>query len=166
MARTQHILGQKLGLVLASLEPSNRLVCRVMLHTGLRVGDVLALRTEQVRRSSRFWIKERKTGKAKLVGIPADLRRELVAQAGAVYVFPSRNDENKHRSRQAVWADVKRAQRAFRIRSNIGTHSMRKDYAAGLMQKYGSLERVRRALNHSSAVTTALYIMADELATR
>lgn len=166
MARTEHILGQKLALVLASLEPSNRLVCRVMLHTGLRVSDVLALKTEQVERSARFWVKEAKTGKAKMVGLPAGLRRDLLAQSGTVYVFPSRMDENKPRTRQAVWADLKRAQRAFRIKSNVGSHSMRKDYAAEMMRKYRDVEKVQRALNHSSVYVTMLYIMADELAGR
>jgi integrase len=166
MARTEYVLGKKLELVLASLEPSNRLVCLVMLHTGLRVSDVLALKTEQIARSSRFWVKEKKTGKAKMVGLPAELRDELLRQAGEVWLFPGSRGQEKARTRQAVWADIKRAQRAFRIKRNLGSHSMRKAYANELMGKYGNVEKVRRALNHSSQSITALYIMADELAER
>ena len=36
--------------VLGVLTPPNRLVMRVMLRTGLRVGDVLALKTEKIGR--------------------------------------------------------------------------------------------------------------------
>lgn len=163
MARTEYLLKQQLQLVLASLMPANRLACEISLHTGLRISDVLALKTEDVRRSSRFWIKESKTGKAKLVGLPRSLRERMLAQAGEKYVFPNKVDPARHRTRQAVWADVKRAERAFRLRQNIGPHSMRKDYAVVLMQKYGDLEKVRRALNHSSTTITQLYALADLL---
>lgn len=166
MATVNYLLKQQLDLVLASLMPANRLACEVALHTGLRISDVLALKTEDVRRSSRFWVKEAKTGKAKLVGLPAPLRRRLLNQAGKMYVFPARLNENGHRSRQAVWADIDRAQRAFRIPQNIGTHSMRKEYAVELMRKYGSLEKVRRALNHSNLTVTKIYALADELVKR
>ena len=166
MATVNYLFRQQLELVLASLMPANRLACEVALHTGLRISDVLALKTEDVRRSSRFWVKEAKTGKAKLVGLPAPLRRRLLDQAGKMFVFPARLDENGHRSRQAVWADIDRAQRAFRIPQNIGTHSMRKEYAVELMQKYGSIEKVRRALNHSNIAVTKIYALADELVKR
>lgn len=166
MATVNYLLKQQLDLVLASLMPANRLACEVALHTGLRISDVLALKTEDVRRSSRFWVREAKTGKAKLVGLPAPLRRRLLNQAGKMYVFPARLNENGHRSRQAVWADIDRAQRAFRIPQNIGTHSMRKEYAVELMRKYGSLEKVRRALNHSNMTVTKIYALADELVKR
>ena len=166
MATVNYLLKQQLDLVLASLMPANRLACEVALHTGLRISDVLSLKTEDVRRSSRFWVKEAKTGKAKLVGLPAPLRRRLLNQAGKTYVFPARLNENGHRSRQAVWADIDRAQRAFRIPQNIGTHSMRKEYAVELMRKYGSLEKVRRALNHSNMTVTKIYALADELVKR
>lgn len=166
MATVNYLFKQQLDLVLASLMPANRLACEVALHTGLRISDVLVLKTEDVRRSSRFWVREAKTGKAKLVGLPAPLRRRLLDQAGKTYVFPARLNENGHRSRQAVWADIDRAERAFRIPQNIGTHSMRKEYAVELMRKYGSLEKVRRALNHSNTTVTRIYALADELVKR
>lgn len=43
---TEYLLNEQMEHVLAALTPYNRLVMRVCLHTGLRVGDVLALRTE------------------------------------------------------------------------------------------------------------------------
>lgn len=42
---TEYLLNREVGHVLAALTPANALVMRVCLHTGLRVGDVLALRT-------------------------------------------------------------------------------------------------------------------------
>lgn len=160
--RTGYLLEREVGHVLAALTPSNRLVCRVCLHTGLRVGDVLALRTQQL--APHFWVVERKTGKRRQVGLPAGLLRDIRAQAGEVWAFPGRNPA-KPRTRQAVWADVKRAAKAFRLVQNVGPHSFRKVYAVELLRKYGDLDRVRRALNHGSCATTMIYAMADRLMT-
>lgn len=160
---TEYLLNKQVGYVLAALMPQNRLVYRVILRTGARVGDVLALRTEQIKPS--FWYTEQKTGKRRRMGLGEDLAKEILAQAGEVWAFPGR-DPQKHKTRQAVWADVKRAQKAFRLPQNIGTHSARKVYAVRLMEKYGDIARVRRALNHSSDSITAIYAMADMLLAR
>ncbi len=158
---TEYLLDEQVKHVLAALTPSNRLVCEVCLHTGLRVSDVLNLRTEQLKPS--FWVREGKTGKSKKVGLPEPLLSRLREQAGAVYVFPARTDENRHRTRQAVWQDVKRAARLFRFDQNVGVHSLRKVYAVKLREKYGSIEKVRRALNHGTQSVTMIYAMADKL---
>lgn len=64
---------------------------------------------------------------------------------------------------QAVWQDVKRAAKAFRLPQNVGPHSMRKVYAVRLMQRYGDLEMVRRAMGHDKVETTMIYALADKL---
>lgn len=158
--KTDYLLHQEVGHVLAALTPSNRLICEVMLHTGLRVGDVLSLRTQDLR--SRMWVRESKTGKRKQVGLPGPLLARVKAQAGPEWAFPS-TIPGKHRTRQAVWADVKRASKAFRLSQNVGTHSMRKVYAVDLLDRYGDIDRVKKAMNHESVTTTLIYAMADRL---
>ena len=157
---TEYLLNEQMEHILAALTPSNRLVMRVCLHTGLRIGDVLALRTEQLV-TPQFWITEQKTGKRRRVNLTDELFRQRWEEAGPEGVFTSRCDRTKHRTRQAVWADVKRAAKAFRFEQNVGPHSARKIYAVDLMQKYGDIDRVRRALNHSSESVTMLYALAD-----
>ena len=39
---------------------------------------------------------------------------------------------------------------------------MRKVYAVELMEKYGDIDRVRRALNHDDIHVTMIYAMADK----
>ncbi len=117
--------------------------------------DALALRADQLK--PRFWVTEAKTGKARMVGLPDDLRRTLELQAGKVWVFPKRGRPEEHRTRQAVWKDVKRAAKAFRLPQNVGPHSARKVYAVELLKKYGDIDKVRRALNHGSVSTTMIY---------
>lgn len=157
---TEYLLQQEMEHVLAALTPSNRLVCRVCLQTGLRLGDVLALRTEQL--SSQFWVTESKTGKRRRVNLKKDLLEQIQKQAGRVWAFPGRSGD-KPRTRQAVWADVKRAAKAFRLKQNVAPHSFRKVYAVELLRKYGDVRRVQRALNHRDCATTMIYIMAAEL---
>jgi integrase len=157
--RTEYLLQREVEHVLDLLTYENRLVMRVLLHTGLRVGDVLQLRPEQLRPN--FWITEQKTGKRRQVGLPEPLLSDLKSAAGAEWVFPG-TDPRKHRTRQAVWKDVKRAAAALRLTANAGPHSARKVYAVELLKKYGDIDRVRRALNHGGLEVTLIYAMADK----
>lgn len=157
--RTEYLLEKEVEQVLDLLTVDNRLVMRTCLHTGLRVGDVLRLRPEQLKPN--FWITEQKTGKRRQVGLPEPLLSDLKAAAGKNWVFPGANPV-KHRSRQAVWKDVKRAAAAARLTANAAPHSARKVYAVKLLEKYGDIERVRRALNHGSIEVTLIYAMADK----
>lgn len=156
--KTEYLLQKEVDLVLSALTDKNRVIMRTALHTGLRIGDVLALKTKQIQ--DHFWVTERKTGKRRQIGLPEPLLSDIKKQAGKVWAFPGRNGK-KPQTRQAVWKDLKRAARAFRLPQNVGTHSARKVFAVDLMQKYGDIEKVRKALNHSSVSVTMIYAMAD-----
>ena len=97
-------------------------------------------------------VTEAKTKKRRRVGLTASLLAAIRAQAGPEWAFPGKRP-GTHKTRQAVWADVKRAARAFRLPQNVAPHSLRKVYAVELL----------RALNHSSIETTLIYAMADKL---
>ena len=157
--KTEYLLNREVDEVLAMLMPGNALVMRVALHTGLRIGDILSIKTDQLK--SRFWVTESKTGKRRQIGLPEPLLSDLKKNAGDVWAFPGKNPA-EHRTRQTVWKDVKRAAKALRLPQNIGPHSARKVYAVELMQKYGDIERVRRALNHGSESVTLIYALADK----
>lgn len=181
MARTDYLYQRQLDRVLGLLMPGNSLVVRVQLHTGLRVGDVLRL-TFPLRKQ--VWLTEGKTGKRRHIGLPQQLIDAIVADAAQyipehkrryiweapprgvapLWAFPSPRDYKRHRTRQAVWKDIKRAARACRLPQNVGTHSARKVYAVGALRRSGGdLEAVQRALNHSDAGITMIYAMADKL---
>lgn len=161
---TEYLLMEQMEHVLAALTPQNRLILRTLLHTGMRLSDVLSLKTEQLKPSG--WYTEGKTGKRRRYGLPSDLLEEIKAQAGPEWAFPGQGGRGGHKTRQAVWKDVKRASRAFRLPQNVGPHSARKVYAVRLMRRYGEIDRVRRALNHESESVTAIYAMADILLER
>lgn len=157
--RTEYLLEKEVQNVLDLLTYENRLVVRMLLHTGLRISDVLELKAEQLKPN--FWITEKKTKKRRQVGIPEPLLTDIRAEAGKVWAFPGA-DPRKHRTRQAVWKDVKRAAIALRLPQNVAPHSMRKVYAVELLKQYGDIDRVRRALNHGGIEVTLIYAMADQ----
>lgn len=164
LRRVDSVLEGKIELILAALMPPNALICRIMLATGLRVGDVVSLKSEQVRRG-RTTIHEQKTGNARRITIPAELREDILKRSqGSIWAFPSPRDPTRHRTRQAVWYDLKRASKAFRMREDIGCHSWRKTFSVRLMHKYGDIGRVQKVLGHRNAETTVLYALADHIA--
>lgn len=70
--------------VFAALTLGNRLACRVAVHTGLRIGDVLALRTEKFR--PQMWVTEAKTKKRRRVNLPKPLFEDVKVQVGVTWV--------------------------------------------------------------------------------
>lgn len=151
--------------ILAALTYENRLAITVSLLTGLRIGDVLNLRSRDLLRD-RITITEEKTLKRRTIRIPDKLRDELQSIAGKIYVFENRLSARKHRTRQAVYKDIKRAAKAFRIKSNISCHTARKIYAVSEYKKDFSVARVKKLLNHSNEAVTMIYAIADELTAR
>lgn len=156
---TEYLLQREVELVLDLLTYENRLVMRTLLHTGLRISDVLQLRPEQLQPN--FWITEQKTGKRRQVGLPEPLLSDLRSSSDSTWVFPG-SKPGMHRTRQAVWKDVKRAAAALRLTANAAPHSARKVYAVELLRKYGDIDRVRRALNHGGMEVTLIYALADK----
>lgn len=159
--RSDYISDDVMSHILSALTLENRLAVIVSIVTGLRINDVLNLRTNQIK--ERFTITEEKTLKHKLVKLPSELVDELLAIAGKIYVFENRLDARKHRTRQAVYKDIKRASKAFRIKLNVSCHTARKIYAVKQYKRTCSLERVQELLNHSDEAVTIIYALADEL---
>lgn len=160
---TEYLYQQEVDRVLSALMPQNQLIVKVMLQTGMRLSDALQMRTEGLATSG--WYTEGKTGKRRRYGLKKPLLEAIQEQAGPEWAFPGRK-AGTHKTRQAVWRDIKRAAVAFRLPQNVGAHSMRKVYAVKLLRKYGKLEKVQRNLNHASGSVTAIYAMADILLDR
>lgn len=147
--------------------PANRLAVELADATGLRIGDVLALRTEQLLRAPRVTIREEKTGKTRRVYFPARLRARALNQAGSIYVFEGRNDPRTHRTRQAVNKDMARAAAVFKRsgiapKASISPHSARKRAAVRAYHR-GGVDAAKALLNHSDSdiAVTLLYALSD-----
>ena len=143
------------------MQPANVLAIRVSLETGLRIDDVLRLKWENFGKSTKFTYFAKKTGKKGVKKVSKVLKTELFARkvSGSDYVFPGRK-RGTHRTRQAVWKDIKKAADLMGIQLNASPHSARKTYAVELRKTEG-LASVQRELQHSDMSTTMLYAFAD-----
>lgn len=161
MARSRWAARAALEHLLAGCTLENRLALEMSMDYGLRIGDVLRLPTEAARRG--IWsFKEEKTGKRRRIKLGAERQRQLLSISGKLYVFEHRLDWRKHRTRQAVYKDLVRMAKAFRL-AHVTPHSARKTYAVEKYHEGGDLKRVQRLLNHSDEAVTLLYAMADQL---
>lgn len=166
--RSDYIPAAEFRHILAALTPPNRLALEISMATGLRISDVLSLQT--VKLAQRMTVCEQKTGKNRRIYIPKELYDRAIRQAGRVWVFPGRlKPARQHRTRQAVYKDIKRAADLFRIPVRglqISPHTARKVYAVEQYQTTGSLRRVQQLLQHDDEAVTMVYAMADVLTAR
>lgn len=94
--------------ILAGLQPQNRLACEISLFTGLRINDVLNLKPAQIAKG-RFTVREEKTGKTKFIRLNKDLQTRALSYAGQHFVFEHRLNGRLHRTRQAVFKDLRKS---------------------------------------------------------
>lgn len=112
--RAEWIPGDVMGALLAAMMPANALALEASMATGLRIGDVLAITRQQCARG-RFTVSEEKTGKHRRVYLPKKLQERMFAQAGRFFVFEHRLNEKKHRTRAAVYKDLRRVAALYRL---------------------------------------------------
>lgn len=148
-----------------ALTPQNRTACLVALCTGLRISDVLSLKTCCLEKE-KFTVVEQKTGKRRVIRLPEKLRRDCLKISGHIFIFPHRLNKWKPRTRQAVWKDLQTVKKAFKLKGTLGSHSMRKTYAKSLSAEGFTLSQIQKALNHTDPAITLLYSCADELGFR
>ena len=161
--RTDYLNPQLYNKLYSCMTYDNVLALRVSLETGLRIDDVLSLRASQLVRRTICGTAE-KTDKPYRKTISADLSKRLAAlipNKGG-YIFPHRLDPMKHRTRQAVWANMKKAAALMGVKMNAAPHSARKTYAVEMFKDKG-LERTQRELQHDRISTTMLYAFSDML---
>lgn len=156
---------QSMGHILAALTADNRRVMWVALCSGLRISDVLNLKTAQIALKNggnlngcKVSVREQKTDQTRRFWLPRELRVELLSHAGKLYVFPNRLSQGRHRTRQAVEKDLHRACALLRLpaRITVSCHTARKMYAVA----HG-----RGSLHHKSKIVELMYDTAD-LATK
>lgn len=145
----------------ACMQYKNALALRVSLETGLRIDDVLSLRRQQLDKRTLFGI-AKKTKKSFRKVISQDLANRLREIQGVYYIFEGRLNPKKHRTRQAVWKDLKKAAAILELHGNIAPHSARKTYAVEKFRDSG-IATVKRELQHNDIQTTMIYAFADYL---
>lgn len=162
--RSKYISDAYVKLLEGQLKREEWLPLEVARQTGLRIGDVVALRRADLVGNTIHFVAQ-KTNKAGSAEISAELAAELRSRRSrrSKWLFPSPKNPREHLTRQACWARVKKACERLGVPPDgVSPHSMRKAYAVELYKREG-LQAASRALQHDRAATTELYVMSDYL---
>jgi integrase len=133
------------------------------IETGLRIGDILRIRVCDVV-GGRLAVKEQKTGKFKAVVLSLSLMSIIGSH---VKCYALRDDHYlvysrdwlpyRSLSRQQAWRVMREAGKMANLKQ-IGTHTMRKTFAADVMRETGDISLVQRRLSHENMTTTLGYL--------
>ena len=133
------------------------------LNTGLRIGDILSLRTADIRGKSHVTLTEKKTGKNKRFLINEQLKKEIdsyIDSAGLTdddYIIVSRKGENKPITRIQAYRVLSDAAGELDL-AEIGTHTMRKTFGYWHYKTYKDVAILQDIFNHSAPSITLKYI--------
>ena len=146
-------------------KPRDLLLFSLGINNGLRIGDLLKLKVEDVKYlqpGETFTIIEQKTGKSNVVMINKEVRRILAVYLDELkpndgdYLFKSRNGMNQSLNKSYVNALIKKWTRD--MKGNYGTHSLRKTFGFIQRKKFGvSFEILSKRFNHSNPSITMRY---------
>jgi integrase len=145
----------------------NLLLFNIGLNTGLRIGDIVKLRIEDVKGRSSLLIREGKTKKARtvyLTAIMVDIADYLADKPDQGWLFPSRKGNGHITTTQAYRILTKAAELIGR--HDIGTHTLRKTFGYHYYRKTKDVATLMEIFNHANQATTKRYIgiRDDEIA--
>lgn len=133
------------------------------INTGLRVSDLLALKTSTIlslknKRRKEFVVREGKTQKPRTVNLTS-VYDEVYAYATSVdseWLFPSRKGD-KPISKIQAYRQLNKAGEMAGVQS-IGTHTMRKTFGYWMYKSTHDVAMLQGILNHSKPEVTLKYI--------
>lgn len=149
MSRTRPIKEAELKKLIKQLDEPARLAVQISADTGLRISDILAIRSGDLARE--MTITEKKTGKTRKVHL-----RESTLKAAKAYARYS----GKYlidRDRSTIYRQVSQTAAELGM-SHISMHSIRKYYAKRYYRAHG-LAATQREMKHDYLSTTLLYLV-------
>ncbi|MEI8225980.1 MAG: tyrosine-type recombinase/integrase [Bacteroidota bacterium] len=142
------------------------------INNGLRCGDLLRIRVQDVKYlkpGETFTIREEKTGKTNILMVNKSTHKILKQYLDEMkpedneYIFKSRKGNNQPLSVGSVNGMVKKWCRSINLKSNMGSHSLRKTFGYIQRKKYGvSWEILCKRFNHSSPSITMRYLGIED----
>lgn len=142
----------------------DRTMIQLALATGLRAGEIVALKDEHVELDAtggRIVVREGKGHKDRVVYFGPEvrdaLRKWLDRKPESEFVFPTRT--GKPVATSHLRRVVKRAARDADVAESdrVSPHTLRHTFATDLYRETGKLRVVQEALGHESVQTTQLY---------
>jgi len=136
------------------------------INTGLRISDILNLKIEDIKDKDFIRIREKKTGKEKLISINNNLKEEIAKyikdKKESDFLFQSKafNNKtvNKPLSRISAYRILNQSAKEIGLQIPIGTHTLRKTFGYHFYQNTKDIALLQEIFNHSSASITLKYI--------
>lgn len=147
--RTRPITPAELRKLLKLLPDASALAVRISADTGLRISDILAIRSGDL--APVMLVTERKTGKSRRVRLrPATLKAaKAYAAHGCDHLIPH--------APSTIYRQIRRAAAELGM-EHVSMHSIRKLYARQYCRAHG-LAATQRELQHDYLSTTMLYVL-------
>jgi integrase/recombinase XerD len=143
------------------LSRKQRMLLTTMYATGMRVGEAVELRVNDIdSRRMTILVSRGKGNKQRLVPLSPTLLTELrlfwQTHRNPVWLFPSHEPERPLRI-QAVEATCRRARARAGMKRRFNTHALRHTFATELLEAGVDLFSIQKILGHRSLSTTAHY---------
>jgi integrase/recombinase XerD len=141
--------------------PRDRVMCRTLYGCGLRLGEVLRLRVQDIDPARQvLWVRQGKGQKDRAIPLGASLLLEL-----PVYGAGRRPAEYLFASQRGQPFDAGTLQRPFRkavtqagLTKHVTLHTLRHCYATHMLEAGTDLVTLQRLLGHSDLRTTMRYL--------
>lgn len=145
-------------LIKVTLNPKHKLIIKFLYSTGVRVGELINVKIEDLDLINGFVrIIYGKGKKSRLTIISKDLCKEITEfiKDNQIYLFPSnRGDRLTIRSIQQI---IKNSSKKAMIKRRIYPHAMRASFATHLYDKGIQLQKIQKLMGHSDFKTTLGY---------
>lgn len=164
----------------------DKMLFKLMLHTGYRVSDLVDLLVGDVKEAlekREFCINEKKIVNMKkaycrekgivfkesdviprrvpiAIGLAKDLKAYVAHKKDNEYMFPSRN-KGKHISGDRFGKILNEAGKVCGIKHSVCNHTLRKTFALNVHRITGDIEKTKMMLSHATVKATRLYIGTD-----
>lgn len=138
----------------------DRMLVRVLLGTGARLGSALALDFADIDfEHGELTMRSMKNDKPAVVMLPKalgeELRRFVTDRTGPLFLANGTRISTRHAQRRlAGWLAKAKI-------TGKSAHSLRHSFATDLLARTGDLHLVQAALNHASIVSTTIYTTVD-----
>lgn len=136
----------------------HRLIVALMYGAGLRVGEVVKLKSEDLDFNNMTgWVKHGKGGKDRPFIIPKSIANELRSLAESTHSYLFRGSKNAHISIKSVQEIVRKAAKRAGIGRSVHPHMFRHSFTTHLLQFGEDVQTVQGLLGHASPETTLGY---------
>ncbi len=143
----------------------DRAILELLYATGIRVSELVGLKTQDVNLESGFLKCFGKGGKERIVPlgrmakefVERYLEKRQFQNGKSEALFLGSKKAGERLSRQAVWQMIKKYAKQARIKKDITPHTFRHSFATHLLERGADLRVVQELLGHADIATTQIY---------